>query len=498
MAAATGGVQDFLSNLCKYLKSEGMRVWMRIPRVMVKTDDWPDVAQGLIYRRICEVIPLSDVLHVDGKSILGGLFGFPKMEEIGGESVLRLIMDLRPINQLFESITGDLHSLPMLSQFFPLELFPEENILISSEDIKAIFYIVGLPACWRPLLAFGREVPDLSKPEGDEELCILTSRLLPMGFVNSVSVAQILHRNIVNRVVDDLGSNREAEVRRDQALSSSSSMYRTYLDNFDLLVRTNREAASLLCGELSEPSAKLRELYHDLNIPVNEKKSIKSLSKGEMQGGLIDGDEGTVSPKPDKLARYLRGAWHLLQSKQVDLKRLQMVAGGLVYLSSYRRCLMSCLNEVRSFISRFEGRLGVWKVIPDSVKVELYCCVALAPLSFMDLRAPYDSTVTASDASESGGGLSFSCGLTPFGLEASQKIVRGLGDQNLDDRHIFIISLFDGIGGGRVALDVLGAKVGGYIAVESDPAARRMVESAFSSTEFVHSVEEISELRVKE
>ncbi|CAE7698386.1 unnamed protein product, partial [Symbiodinium sp. KB8] len=159
-SVASGGIKDFLTNPMRYLKPESDRTWMTTPRVMVAGEDWPEVAAGLVERRICDVIPLSQVLHVQGHPVLGGLFGVPKMEEVDGIPVFRLIMDLRPINQLFDTIAGDLHTLPMLSQLFPLEIFPEDNILVSSEDIKAMFYIVGLSDVWRPLLAFGREVPN--------------------------------------------------------------------------------------------------------------------------------------------------------------------------------------------------------------------------------------------------------------------------------------------------------------------------------------------------
>ncbi|CAE7612103.1 unnamed protein product [Symbiodinium sp. CCMP2592] len=498
VSVASGGIKDFLANPLRYLKPENARTWMTTPRVMVSNDDWPEVAAGLVERRICEVIPLSQVIHVQGKPILGGLFGVPKMEEIDGVPVLRLIMDLRPINQLFEAVAGDLHTLPMLSQLFPLEIFPEEDILVSSEDIKAMFYIVGLSEEWRPLLAFGREVPNHMRPAGVSEPCVLSSRVLPMGFINSVSVAQTLHRNIVHIAIDRLGISREAEVRRDQPLPISSQAYRAYLDNFDLLQRTNREASRLLSGKLSAEALALRQVYEELDIPVNEKKSVKTQLLGEMQGGLIDGKKGIVSPKPDKVARYLRGVWYLLQSKTTDLKRIQMVAGGLVYLFSYKKCLMSCLNVIWEFISSFGGRLGVWKPIPNQVREELFCCASLSPLAYINLRAPYDATVTASDASESGGGLSFSCGLTPFGANAATKSVRGLVTESPDDDQVLVISLFDGIGACRVALDVLRAKVGGYIAVEADASARRVVESVFGTTEFVHSVEEISSDLVKE
>ena len=144
VVVASGGIKDFLERPMAYLKPEGSRTWMKPPRVMVRAEDWEAVAKGLIERKICDIIPLSQVIHVDGKPVLGGLFGVPKNEEVDGVPVLRLIMDLRPINKLFESIVGDLNTLPMLGQLLPLEIFPEEAVVVSSEDIKAMFYIVGL------------------------------------------------------------------------------------------------------------------------------------------------------------------------------------------------------------------------------------------------------------------------------------------------------------------------------------------------------------------
>ena len=125
LEVATGGVRDFLSHPFKYLKPEISRTWMKCPRVMIRPEHWDEVASRLVERGICDVIPLSEVLHVDQKPILGGLFGVPKGEEVAGIPVFRLIMDLRPINQLFEAIAGDLHTLPMLSQVMPLEVFPD-------------------------------------------------------------------------------------------------------------------------------------------------------------------------------------------------------------------------------------------------------------------------------------------------------------------------------------------------------------------------------------
>ena len=57
---------DFLENPTKHLVPESERTSMKTPQIMVKDDDWEEVAAGLIRRGICEPIPLDEVLHVHG------------------------------------------------------------------------------------------------------------------------------------------------------------------------------------------------------------------------------------------------------------------------------------------------------------------------------------------------------------------------------------------------------------------------------------------------
>ena len=94
-------------------------------------------------------------------------------------------MDFRPINENFLSLGGDLATLPVLSQMFQLELRPHEGLIISSEDIRAMFYIIGIPSCWKEYFAFSRPVPDSMKPRGSEKGdYVLFSKVLPMGYLN--------------------------------------------------------------------------------------------------------------------------------------------------------------------------------------------------------------------------------------------------------------------------------------------------------------------------
>ena len=61
-----------------------------------------------------------------------------------------------------------------------------------------------------------------------------------------------------------------------------------------------------------------------------------------------------------------------------------------------------------------------------------------------------------------------------------------------------VVSLFDGIGALRVALDSLRVPVGGYISVEISPEANRVVESFFPDVVCVRDVAEVTEERVME
>ena len=136
----------------------------------------------------------------------------------------------------------------MVTSLGGLEVRPHEDLLISSEDIRAMFYIVGLGPQWRPFLAFGKEVPDQLRPPGDSRPHVLTSRVLPMGFINSVAVAQHIHREIVKRALSKVGPGAECEFRRDSTFPQSEVGYRVYLDNFDLLEKTNSSATEVLKG----------------------------------------------------------------------------------------------------------------------------------------------------------------------------------------------------------------------------------------------------------
>lgn len=113
------------------------------------------------------------------------------------------------------------------------------------------------------------------------------SRVLPMGFVNSVSIAEHMHRNIVRWSAGSLEppAMGEGELPKDKGMTSASNMYRVYLDNFDHVERLDERTAMLVKGTPSAQVLKLREDYMALGLPRHTKKAVERQFKAEVQGG---------------------------------------------------------------------------------------------------------------------------------------------------------------------------------------------------------------------
>ena len=93
---------------------------------------------------------------VSSQPVLAGLFGVSKHEWDGDHEVLRLIMDLRPLNSLCLPIAGDTAMLPLVSQLTQLELVIDDNLVISPENLKSMFYCFEVDPAWYSLLAFNK------------------------------------------------------------------------------------------------------------------------------------------------------------------------------------------------------------------------------------------------------------------------------------------------------------------------------------------------------
>ena len=490
------GTLDYVENFEKYLLPLESRVYTKPPRVFVQETDWEQVCSGLLAKGVCRMIPLSEVFRVDDKPLFNGLFGVSKDEFCDGFEVHRLIMNLVPLNRLCRNLGADVSTLPAVNGLGNILLREGETLLVSSEDIRCFFYIFSVPPSWHKFLAFGRQVPSSLAPQGSGEPHYLCSLVLPMGFINSVSIAQHIHRRIARLSLHGMRPEigPQSEMRRDKPASSSNWLYRIYLDNFDALQKVDTVLAARLSGEVSAETLAMRAGYQFWGLPRHPKKSVQQEPVAEVQGALVDGRTGKVRPKPAKVLKYIELAIGLLKEGVASQKQMQIVCGGFIYCAMFRRPLLGMLNAVWSFIMEFEGDPPVIKrALPKVVQLELVRFVAAAPLAQMNMRAMLRGDVTVSDASEWGGGFCISQGLSPMGAHAAHCQVRGDLVEPEDDIQVLTISLFDGIGALRVSADALRLPMGGHLSAEVSGPGCRVLESNFPDAEQVGDVSNISE-----
>ena len=258
-------------------------------------------------------------------------------------------------------MAGDVDTLPSWGSMNPFFLQVSENLLVSSEDVKCFFYTMSVPETWIKFLAFNKAVPDDVLPEHlVGNTVYLASKVLPMGFLNSVSLAQHVHRNLVSwggvshGAATGISCNLpEAELRKDRPMSSGSSSWRVYLDNYDLLEKVKATEMTGLEGSCPAGILALRQEYEVWGVPRNTKKAVQRSSRCELQGATVDGVAGRAFPREAKLGKYFGLALELLELSSAQQKQWQVVCGGLVYFTMFRRPLLGSLNRVWSHIESY-------------------------------------------------------------------------------------------------------------------------------------------------
>eukprot|EP00438_Fugacium_kawagutii_P022473 Skav232359 [mRNA] locus=scaffold2646:533467:535827:+ [translate_table: standard] len=319
-----------------------------------------------------------------------------------------------------------------------------------------------------------------------------------MGFLNSVSPAQHVHRNLVKWSGAETCANVPSqELRKDKSFTVSNPAWRVYLDNYDLLEKVDCCLTERLKGTEAPGVSALLEQYGAWEVPRNVKKSVRRSTFCEVQGASVNGELGVAYPRESKIVKYFSLALSLAKAPAARLKQWQVVCGGLVYFSMFRRPLVACLNGVWGHIESYQGDVSVWKASPLECRLEVLRFLGLCPLARLDFRLAVHPMVTCSDASSTGGGACCSVAVTQVGSMISNGTLRGETGHPEPDASVLSIGLFDGIGALRVALDLQDCFVLHHIAVEPRKPAQRVVEAHYPGTEQVESVELVDSQLVK-
>ena len=158
------------------------------------------------------------------------------------KEILRFIMNFVPLNKLSKPIIGDVEQLPYMGQWSNLQLEAWEHFVWSSEDIACMFYVIAIPACWQPFMAFNcgaiscgespssarwsqqaaagsSQVGGVNSSPGLHGPTALAARVLGMGWLSSVGIAQHLIRQLVMKAPRwGVGLSPHDELRKDAPL----------------------------------------------------------------------------------------------------------------------------------------------------------------------------------------------------------------------------------------------------------------------------------------
>ena len=461
-------------------------------RCMHNPEERKALVEELYGRGMCDILACARIAKGPLGELLNGWFGVGKGKYLPGEieseltEILRLIMHFVPVNSIMDAITGDVSALPYMGQWTSLQLLSWQYFAWSAEDIACMFYIFRLPRVWQPYMAFNCGEVQLLQKDGSTLSGRLCARVLGMGWLSSVGVAQHLIRELTLRAPKlGAGLPAAAELRRDTDLPKASKAGRAafefwsvYLDDWDHFEAGEKAEILAAVGDVSHWQRAVREAYAAWGIPRGEDKAICRSLRVERLGAFLDGVAGKATGTEKKLGMILSVALFFLQQGRPAKTLLEMVLGRLMHRMQFRRATMGTLARTWKYLRRW----GMERAVPSEVEEDLLLSLSLLPAMAMDFRCPVSGTVTCSDASPSGCGVCVASQLTPQGRGLYRQLLEPPERSGSSGVYVVLVSLFDGIGGLRRATDVLGLAVYGAAAVESNERCRRVTAHAWPDT----------------
>ena len=480
------------------------------PRIWADDDVWIPLARSFVKHKICVVLGLKDIFHLNGIPCLNGMFGVASATGKKGLGKLRVVMNMIPSNGLFIVFEGDMPKLPQATQWFLCFVLDGEELRWSSDDLRCCFYVYRVDPAWHKYLAFSRPVPGHLVGRPDLREAYLAANVVPMGATWATGVVQHIHRRLL-RVPRPCGAELSSlrEIRRDRPwpqpemllerqqtttpLRTTSGLvdterfcalpllllWQVYLDNLDILeVWDCNDAAQLRPGDLSAQQQAARDAYDFHGIPRSEEKEEIRSSSTKALGHRVEGTLAHIGPPQLFVARLVHFTMTSLAGGPVSLKWLQILAGRWVRLFQYNRAVSHIFNALWRRIATMRGP----KRLSTTIQSELVTAVLFLPFMCVDLRAPATGMVTCSDASLSGGAV---CASTALTLEAEHCLSPTQSIAGFDSDTLLLISWDDDLGAGRRGAELAGTSPALAVAVVTSVDSRRCIQYTWPDTEFL-------------
>ena len=491
--------KEWLLNPGRSLVSD---VGQELPKLQGKVHVAPDhigrIADELVRRGVCDWVPLSSVVQFREQTVLNGLFGVEKAAKTeSGLPVLRLIMNLVPINSIMRQYTGAVKHLPSITSWMSVVLEENQEVRVWQSDMCNAFYLIKLPEIWRYYLAFN-VLKTVLDPQGREVKMALACCVLPMGWSSSVALMQEISEELLKikplKVESQLLRQKAVPLWMtgiiSEAVISNRSWWHVYLDNF-AAGEVGDSDSSWNGGDTLHQLAE--ECWSLAGVLSSEKKRKRVEVQAEELGAFIDGDAGTIGGSPTRFLGLIQNTLFILSLNALNKKLLQVIVGRWIHVMQFRRPAMCILSAVWDFIGKTPIKR---KGLVSAARRELFGCMCLVPLLHTFLGAQVSKIITASDASMKGGAVGIARQLTPVGIDYVNGV---LGMVNhLGEIPVLVISLFNGIGGAFRTYDLLGVRPMGLISFDIHSPANRIVSRIWPHCEIFLDVKKFSRSFFKE
>ena len=374
----------------------------------------------MVKRGVACIIEPGDVATFKGKMILNGAFGVIKPNKWVGDPsenrpVLRLIMDFRAANSVHRMLPGSVSSLVGAAKWQGFCLDEDEVLLASGDDLVSAFYLFRLPSCWSRYFTFRKPIPrgELGLDGNPDDLVYIASQVLPMGWGAAVTIMQHMHRNMALR---SLALPEEREIHRERGLPQKltgeiSEYWNLYVDDLTILeVVSEKWLEQHGEGGLGESRLKscMETAYQELGVPFSKEKASSRELRCEKLGALLDGKRGRLGITTARGLDFISLCMFMMGEERMPTKWRQIFLGKFVHLVQFRRPIFSMVVHPWERVARFNNG---GPLTGKEIDEWFLLCMVL-PMYYSDLKAKVSGRVTCSDASESGGGVCYSPGLT--------------------------------------------------------------------------------------
>lgn len=390
-------------------------VWIsmapKLGKMFSRPADMEEIATGLIRYSVVDFVEQSEVVHIKGEPLRSSWFGVGRGEHLpGSQEALCLVMNMST-NDIFDPLDGECTAVSVFTQLRYIVVLHHECLLLSSVDLRSLFYLFSLRPGWSRLFVFDALLAGRQCGLNHDRVGYVASKVICVGWRLAVMVAQYLMRKLhLGASPICCGLGKQGEVRRDRPFPSVHSPENAYswwkhMDNGDEDEVVLRELVKAFEGTRSSSRQHLRESLKKKRCASSESKALERRPNGKRLGAQVNGDIGWDFPHKQRVFELI-GMWRaLMQGPQVNTHDLQVVICFWVFGVLLRR---ECLNAMDAGCSEMLERMNGSRLReargPRAV-FEHSLLICALPLLHSDVRPNIDPTVTCSDASECEGGV---------------------------------------------------------------------------------------------